>query len=131
VTASNGYGSNVGAAGTFADWSMSSNFEAGMSMSGKYGVVNSVGGLKRGGSTSTLNAFSAYITPPAGSAGVKLQSAFTDEYGNITIVQGVPSDDDAYSNEDLYDLSGRRLDNQQALSRGIYIRNGHKVLIRK
>ena len=131
VTASNGYGSNVGAAGTFADWSMSSNFEAGMSMSGKYGVVNSAGGLKRGGSTSTLNAFSAYITPPAGSAGVKLQSAFTDEYGNITIVQGVPSDDDAYSNEDLYDLSGRRLDNQQTLSRGIYIRNGHKVLIRK
>ena len=131
VTASNGYGSNVGTAGTFADWSMSSNFEAGMSMSGKYGVVNSAGGLKRGGSTSTLNAFSAYITPPAGSAGVKLQSAFTDEYGNITIVQGVPSDDDAYSNEDLYDLSGRRLDNQQTLSRGIYIRNGHKVLIRK
>lgn len=131
VTASKGYGSNVGAAGTFADWSMSSNFEAGMSMSGKYGVVNSAGGLKRGGSTSTLNAFSAYITPPAGSAGVKLQSAFADEYGNITIVQGVPSDDDAYSNEDLYDLSGRRLDNQQNLSRGIYIRNGHKVLIRK
>lgn len=132
ITASSGYGNNVGAIGIYSDWSMTSNFEAGMSMSEKYGVVNGAGGLKKGGSTATLNAFAAYITPPAGSAGVKVQSAFTDEWGVTTYIKGLP-DDGAESEacgDELYDLSGRRIDSRQQPTRGIYVRGGRRVVVK-
>lgn len=132
ITASSGYGNNVGAIGIYSDWSMTSNFEAGMSMSEKYGVVNREGGLKKGGSTATLNAFAAYITPPAGSAGVKVQSAFTDEWGVTTYIKGLP-DDGAESEacgDELYDLSGRRIDSRQQPTRGIYVRGGRRVVVK-
>ncbi len=132
ITASSGYGNNVGAIGIYSDWSMTSNFEAGMSMSEKYGVVNREGGLKKGGSTATLNAFAAYITPPAGSAGVKVQSAFTDEWGVTTYIKGLP-DDGAESEacgDELYDLSGRRIDSRQQPTRGIYVRGGRWVVVK-
>lgn len=132
ITASSGYGNNVGAIGIYSDWSMTSNFEAGMSMSEKYGVVNREGGLKKGGSTATLNAFAAYITPPAGSAGVKVQSAFTDEWGVTTIVPGLPDDESfgAETGDELYDLSGRRINSHQQPTRGIYVRGGRRVVVK-
>lgn len=132
VTATTGYGDNVGAAGIFSDWSMTSNFTPGMSMSGLYGVVNGAGALKKGGSTATLNAFAAYITPPAGSAGVKVQSAFTDEWGVTTYIKGLP-DEGAESEacgDELYDLSGRRIDSRQQPTRGIYVRGGRRVVVK-
>ncbi len=132
VTATTGYGDNVGAVGIFSDWSMTSNFTPGMSMSGLYGVVNGAGALKKGGSTATLNAFAAYITPPAGSAGVKVQSAFTDEWGVTTYIKGLP-DDGAESEacgDELYDLSGRRIDSRQQPTRGIYVRGGRRVVVK-
>ena len=132
ITASSGYGNNVGAAGIFSDWSMTSNFTVGASMNGKYGVVNSAGGLKKGGSSATLNAFTAYITPPTGSAGVKVQSAFTDEWGVTTIVPGLPDDESfgAETGDELYDLSGRRIDSRQQPTRGIYVRGGRRVVVK-
>lgn len=132
VEASAGYGNNVGAAGIYSDWSMTSNFTPGMSMSGLYGVVNGAGALKRGGSTAKLNAFSAYITPPAGSAGVKVQSAFTDEWGVTTYVKGLPDEDaeGEATGDELYDLSGRRIDSRQQLNRGIYVRGGRRVVVK-
>ncbi len=94
----------------YADWQMSSNFTAGMNMQGKYGIVNSAGGLKLGGSGSTLNAFTAYITPPEGVAGVKVRSAFVDEWGNATFIHDIdlsqPSDPQA---SEMYSLGGLRL----------------------
>lgn len=132
VEAKAGYGNNIGAAGIFSDWSMTSNFNPEMSMSGRYGVVNGAGGLKKGGSTATLNAFAAYITPPAGSAGVKVQSAFTDEWGVTTYIKGLP-DDGAESEacgDELYDLSGRRIDSRQQPTRGIYVRGGRRVVVK-
>ena len=131
---SSGYGAAASPDGssTYIDWSMTSNFEVGMSMSGKYGVVNIAGGLKKGGSSATLNAFTAYITPPTGSAGVKVQSAFTDEWGVTTYIKGLP-DDGAESEacgDELYDLSGRRIDSHQQPTRGIYVRGGRRVVVK-
>lgn len=76
---------------SYADWQMTSNFTAGFSMNGLYGIVNAAGALQRGGSTATLNAFTAYITPVSGAAGVKVQSAFTDSFGRTTIIRGLPA----------------------------------------
>ena len=132
VEAKAGYGNNVGAAGIFSDWSMTSNFNPEMSMSGRYGVVNGAGALKKGGSTATLKAFSAYIEGPASSAGVKVQSAFTDEWGVTTYIKGLP-DDGAESEacgDELYDLSGRRIDSRQQPTRGIYVRGGRRVVVK-
>jgi len=132
VTATAGYGDNVGAAGIFSDWSMTSNFTPGMSMSGLYGVVNGAGALKKGGSTAKLNAFSAYITPPSGSAGVKVQSAFTDEWGVTTYIKGLPDEgaESEANGDELYDLSGRRIDSRQQPTRGIYVRGGRRVVVK-
>lgn len=138
ITASAGYGDNVGAIGIYSDWSMTSNFTVGTSMNGKYGVVNSAGGLKKGGSSATLNAFSAYITPPTGSAGIKVRSAFTDEFGTTTYISGLPAADpsaDPSANPstnpstptDLYDLSGRRITTPR---RGLFIQGGKKIAIK-
>ena len=132
VEAKAGYGNNVGAAGIFSDWSMTSNFNPEMSMSGRYGVVNGAGALKKGGSTATLKAFSAYIEGPASNAGVKVQSAFTDEWGVTTYIKGLP-DDGAESEacgDELYDLSGRRIDSRQQPTRGIYVRGGRRVVVK-
>ena len=132
VEAKAGYGNNVGAAGIFSDWSMTSNFNPEMSMSGRYGVVNGAGALKKGGSTATLKAFSAYIEGPASSAGVKVQSAFTDEWGVTTYIKGLP-DEGAESEacgDELYDLSGRRIDSRQQPTRGIYVRGGRRVVVK-
>ena len=130
IGAKAGYGILVGAVGIYSDWSMSSNFEADFGMNGKYGIVNGAGGLKRGGSTAKLNAFSAYITPPAGLAGVKVRSAFTDEFGETTYINGLPDEDAATSHGDLYDLSGRRVNAHQPKN-GIYVSNGRRVVINK
>ena len=134
ITPAKGYGTAASPDGSsYADWQMSSNFTAGMPMAGKYGIVNAIGALQRGGNTSTINAFTAYITPPVGSAGVKVQSAFTDEWGETTYIQGVPDRDNPAarcSTGDFYDLSGRRIDaNSQPLP-GIYVRDGRRIVVK-
>lgn len=130
ITASAGYGDNVGAIGIYSDWSMTSNFTVGTSMNGKYGVVNSAGGLKKGGSSATLNAFSAYITPPTGSAGIKVRSAFTDEFGTNTYISGLPDETTGFDNGCLYDLSGRKVSARTVPARGIYLNQGRRILIK-
>lgn len=132
ITPSSGYSATVSPDGsTFTDWQMASNFEAGFSMEGLYGIVNSVGGLKRGrGSSAILNAFTAYITPPSGSAGIKVRSAFTDEFGTTTYISGLPAADPSANPSpptDLYDLSGRRIITPR---RGLFIQGGKKIAIK-
>ena len=108
VTPTSGYDGQDGSS-DYADWSMQSNFSAGMSMVGKYGIVNSAVGLMMGGAGSTLNAFSAYIQPPSGAAGVKIQSAYTDWDGTITFVPGLPGEWGSFEDSYVYKLSGHRL----------------------
>ena len=118
VTPTTGYGTAASPDGSsaFSDWSMTSNFEAGFGMSGLYGIVNAQGGLQLGGSTSTLNAFSAFITPPAGNAGVKLRSAFIDSEGHADYIEGIPSAEAIPSA--VYTLDGVR---RQKTGHGIHL----------
>ena len=116
IAASAGYGTGVGAAESYSSWLMTSNFEAGFSMSGLFGIVNAEGGLKMGAAGATLNAFTAYITPPTGIAGVKLRSAFVDSDGHADYIEGVPSDDVAPSA--IYTLDGVR---RQKMGHGIHL----------
>ena len=104
VTPTTGYGATTASGGsTYADWQMTANFTTAMDMEGKYGIVNSEGALKLGAAGSTLNAFTAYITPPAAAvprafspsspAGAMVRSAFTDPDGNVlTVIEALPSD---------------------------------------
>ena len=119
VTAQAGYGNNVGADGTYASWSMSSNFMAGMSMEGLYGIVNSgennqggQGGLKLGGSGSTLSAFSAYITPPTavsqGSHVLRVRVAYVDTDGTTTYIDSSMAENSSSGPTAIYGPDGKR-----------------------
>ena len=136
ITPSKGYSvaSSPDGNSSYSDWQMTSNFTAGYSMNGIYGIVNSIGALQRGGATSTINAFTAYITPAPGASGVKIQSAYTDEWGNTTVVPGLPTDKQPQQTASaMYTLSGQRLntsDNNHN-GRGIRIVQGTDGHFRK
>ena len=73
----------------------------------------------------TLHAFRAHFCIPAGEAGVK---AFEINFGNGQPTLIVQPSDMAAGNDAWYDLSGRRLNGKP--SRGIYIYNGRKVVVK-
>lgn len=78
----------------YTGWAMWSNFTPSFAMSGKYGIVNSEGGLKLGGNGSTLNAFMAYIAGPSlPNHAPRLRVAYVDEDGTATFIDGLPEDD--------------------------------------
>ena len=94
-------------------------------MNGLYGIVNAAGALKLGTSGATLNAFTAFITPPAGSAGVKTRSAFIDGDGTVTMVEGLPSDTPSAA---IYTLDGIR--HRRIAHPGIYVIGNRKVVLK-
>lgn len=126
ITPNTGYGSAASPDGntSYSDWQMTSNFTAAFDMNGLLGIVNSAGALQLGGNGSSLNAFTAYITPAPGAAGVKMRSAFIDDFGNTTYIDGLP--EVVNKEENVYDLSGRRIKKTHSLSKGIYINGGRK-----
>lgn len=113
VSASTGYSG-------YAGWSMWSNYTPDFAMAGKYGIVNSEGGLMLGSGAAKLNAFTAYITAPQASQAPRLRVAYVDEDGTTTVVNGLPIDTGASSNEPvaIYGADGKRLNR---LQRGINI----------
>lgn len=112
-------GYTTGGIGTYADWCMYANYTPAMAMDGMYGIVNDLGALKLGTTGSTLNAYAAYIAPPAGNAGVKTRSAFVGEQGDVTIVEGLPTDGtEVTAPTTLYTIDGRRVTSSH---RGIVI----------
>ena len=118
ITPASGYGTAASPHGdSYTDWQMTSNFTAGFSMSGLYGIVNSIGALQLGAASATLNAFTAYITPPAGVAGVKVRSAFIDDWGNTTYVHDIIIPQSS-GNQEAYSLGGQRLSRP---SKGVHI----------
>lgn len=135
VTPATGYGVVASPDGNsdYSDWQMTSNFAAGKSMTGLYGIVNAQGGLQLGSSTSTLNAFTAFIAPPAGNAGVKLRSAFIDGEGSMDYIEGVPFDCENVPNSIAFPVEVYRLDGtrSQQLGRGISILRSPDGTVRK
>ncbi len=102
----------------YADWTMSSNFTVAMDMTGKYGFVNAQGGLMLGASGSTLNAFSAYITPPSGGNGApRLRVAYVDADGTTTFIDG-PNWDATSEPVAIYGIDGTR---RQRMGSGLNI----------
>lgn len=91
------------------DWSMTSNYTVGKDMNGLYGIVNTAGGLKLGGAGSTLNAFTAYITGPSTSSGVKARTSFLDFGDEGTALEKVQLVDENEV-EGYYSVDGRRLE---------------------
>ena len=90
----------------YAGWAMSANYEAGMNMEGKYGVVNGLG-LQMGGAGSTLNAYAAYITAPSDNNAPLLRMACVDEDGTVTLIGNLPADADA-QHISIYGPDGKR-----------------------
>ena len=77
---------SVGASTGYSGYA-GSNFTPNFPMAGKYGIVNSEGGLMLGsGENAKLNAFAAYITAPAGPSNAPLRVAYIDENGTTTYV---------------------------------------------
>ena len=93
-------------------WKMVSNYTPSLPMAGKYGVVNEENCLKKGGASSTLDAFAAYIEFTGGES-QKVRTRFVDDEADaIADIQAGKGD------TMVYDLQGRRLSKQ---SNGINI----------
>ena len=110
-------------------WSMTSNFTAGFNMNGKYGIVNAEGGLKLGGAGSTLNAFTAYITPPANGGNVKVRTSFLDFGDEGTALENVRLVDEDEV-EGYYATDGRRLAGPQKGIVVVKYRDGRRMKVK-
>ena len=94
-----------------SQWVLHSNYNPTFDMEGYYGVAGEK--IKKGTEGSSLKAFHAYIEGPA-AAGVKAAYLDDDEAdGLLEVLRG-----EATSEEDIYDLQGRKLSRSQ---RGINI----------
>ena len=91
----------------YAGWAMTANYEVGMDMEGKYGVVNGKG-LQLGASDSKLNAYTAYITAPSDSHAPLLRLACVDEDGTVTLIGGPSADGAAEAPVAIYGPDGKR-----------------------
>jgi len=110
VTPTNGYSG-------YTDWQMTSNFVSSFAMTGKYGIVNSLGALQLGGDGSYLNAFTAYISYSGSNNAPRLRVAYIDADGTVDFVNSLSSETTG-TPVAIYGLDGvKRL----ALGRGINI----------
>ena len=111
----------------YADWRMVANFEPAFPMDGRYGVVTSLGCIKRGGATSFLNAYTSYVEDVSGSAAhSEARSVYMD--GDATGILQMNADAERLGQDSVYDLQGRR---QQSVGRGIVIVRGSDGKVRK
>lgn len=86
---------------------------------GQGGVI-----FKRSGGTATTAANRAYVQIPTSMAGAR--SNFGIEEDGTTGVEGIRTPDTEDSEGDYYNLNGQKV---QSLKRGIYIKNGKKIII--
>ena len=87
------------------------NYVAGMSMAGNYGITPD-GKLAKGGASSTIRVFRAFLELPAGSAA---RINITDE---TTGIDYVLSSDELNDDDDIYNLQGQRVEKAK---KGFYI----------
>ena len=88
-------------------------------MAGKYGIVNSEGGLMLGsGNNAKLNAFAAYIAPPQANGAPRLRVAYVDEDGTATFIGSLPEEDLQGEPVTIYGPDGQR---RSKMQRGVNI----------
>lgn len=104
----------------YAGWTMTANYTPDFAMDGKYGVVNSEGGLMLGsGSGAKLNAFAAYITAPSGPSNApRLRVAYVDEDGTTTYIDSLFEGQQEKAPEAIYGPDGQR---RAKMQRGVNI----------
>ena len=100
------------------------NYDAGMSMAGKYGV-SPAGKLQKGGANSTMKAYRAYIELPAGTDGARVA---IDETGTTGISHIVIDNGQEEADGRIYNLQGQRV--QKPQQKGFYIKDGKKVFMK-
>ena len=100
------------------------NYDAGMSMAGKYGV-SPAGKLQKGGANSTMKAYRAYIELPAGTDGARLA---IDETGTTGISHIMIDNGQEEADGRIYNLQGQRV--QKPQQKGFYIKDGKKVFMK-
>lgn len=111
-------GASTGYSG-YAGWVMHSNFTPNFAMAGKYGIVNSEGGLMLGsGSSAKLNAFTAYITAPQANPAPRLRVAYVDTDGTTTFIGSLPEEDLQGEPVAIYGPDGQR---RSKMQRGVNI----------
>ena len=104
----------------FSDWVMKANYSPNCVMEGKYGVVNAAGtegALKKGGASSTLKAYTAYIIYN-GAAPTQVKTAYLDEDEADAILELIRNQQEEMADQQIYDLQGRKLSRTQ---RGVNI----------
>ena len=105
------------------------NYTPGMSMTDKYGVacVNHSGSwdwaFYKGGTGTTLNAYSAYIDGTLSSARLNIVL----EEGTTSLRDEVKVKSEQFATAQIYDLQGRRVAQP---AKGLYIVNGKKAIIK-
>ena len=100
------------------------NYDAGMSMAGKYGV-SPAGKLQKGGANSTMKAYRTYIELPAGTDGARVA---IDETGTTGISHIVIDNGQEEADGRIYNLQGQRV--QKPQQKGFYIKDGKKVFMK-
>lgn len=95
---------------SYTHWTMKANYTPGMSMQGMYGITGDR--LMLGGSASTLNAYTAYIVPPAASQ-ARVRVAVQDESGNVTDILSV-GETEGTAGTVIYSLNGMRSRSMQS-----------------
>lgn len=111
-------GASTGYSG-YAGWVMHSNFTPNFAMAGKYGIVNSEGGLMLGsGSSAKLNAFTAYITAPQANPAPRLRVAYVNTDGTTTFIGSLPEEDLQGEPVAIYGPDGQR---RSKMQRGVNI----------
>ena len=66
-----------------------------------------------------------------GKLGGKNMHVFNSTEGDISLFSGITLlDDEKQKNAEVYDLSGRKMSRQNTLSKGIYIVNGKKIVVK-
>ena len=89
-------------------------------------MVPTTGKIARGSDKASLRAFRAYFDFGDASAN-EFDASFSDG-GVITSINAATLFDD--NDGDIYDLSGRKINDSKSLPKGVYVKNGKKYVVK-